>query len=69
MKNESVEEFSKRAQSLLRIAIQVCGGPEDLTLLNRYMQQAKARRMTWVEGLEYSIHANKVSGQADEVVN
>jgi hypothetical protein len=53
---ESAKQFSARAQDLLHRAIylseQRCG---DKTVLNQWMAQAKRQRMTWVEGLVYSI--------------
>jgi hypothetical protein len=56
-KHETPAEFSQRAGDLLRAALRAStkqdGG--DHSALNRCMSQAKARRMTWVEGLEYSI--------------
>jgi hypothetical protein len=59
-KNETAE-FSKRATSLLQAAIRASATHDggDLTALNRCMNHAKAQRMTWVEGLEYSIEALK----------
>jgi hypothetical protein len=61
--SESPAEFSKRATALLNAAIRASAKHDggDLTALNRCMNQAKAKRMTWVEGLEYSIETLRQS--------
>jgi hypothetical protein len=61
--SESPAEFSKRATALLNSAIRASAKHDggDLTSLNGCMNQAKAKRMTWVEGLEYSIETLRQS--------
>jgi hypothetical protein len=61
--SESPSEFSQRASTLLNSAIRASAKHDggDLTALNRCMSQAKAKRMTWVEGLEYSIETLRQS--------
>jgi len=56
-KTESVAEFTARAQRLLHTALRLSrrGGEDDYTDFNRCMLHGKAQRMTWVEGLEYTI--------------
>lgn len=53
---ETPEEFSARAMTLLQEAISVskdrCG---DRSVLNHWMSVAKRQRMTWVDGLAFSI--------------
>lgn len=54
---ESPEEFSRRANALLLAALKASikedGG--DQSAFRRCMSNAKAQRMTWVEGLEFTI--------------
>jgi hypothetical protein len=59
--SESPAEFSQRANTLLNSAIRASAKHDggDLSALNRCMNQAKAKRMTWVEGLEHSIEMLK----------
>jgi hypothetical protein len=52
----SPSEFTKHANALLHQAVRMSidsGG--DQTAFIRCMSQAKAKRMTWVEGLEFTI--------------
>ena len=56
MISETPQELSKRAKALLAQAVRLATRDrDDLTLLNRLMGEAKQLRMTWIEGLEYSI--------------
>ena len=54
---ETPEQFTHRANSpldkSLRLSIKTSG---DHTAWERCMGQAKAKRMTWVEGLEYTVN-------------
>lgn len=63
--SESPAEFTQRANVLLNTALRTSAKHDggDLTALNRCMSHAKAKRMSWVEGLEYSIEALKVSAE------
>jgi hypothetical protein len=60
-KNETPAEFTQRANSLLQAA--QCASAKhdggDHRALNRCLNYAKTQRMTWAEGLEYSIEALK----------
>lgn len=52
----SPAEFTKRANALLHQALRMSiDGSGDQTLFIRCMSQAKAKRLTWVEGLEFTI--------------
>jgi hypothetical protein len=62
MKIDNPEEFSAQASSLIRRAIEECGGRDNLSCESiyvrskaRHMSEAKARRMTRVGGLENAI--------------
>jgi hypothetical protein len=59
--SESPAEFTQRANALLNSALRASAKHDggDLTALNRCMSLAKTKRMTWVEGLEYSIETLK----------
>jgi hypothetical protein len=60
--SETVEEFNTRARSLYRRALEIDGSDSGHSRLNRYMGEAKSMRLTWVEGLEYSIKRHQTSG-------
>lgn len=57
LQNETPEQFTQRAKHLLQEALRLCrrdDGDESATF-SHCMSQAKAQRMTWVEGLEFTI--------------
>jgi hypothetical protein len=54
---ESAAEFTRRTNTLLQSALRASNKEDggDHSAFNRCMAQAKAKRMTWVEGLEHTI--------------
>lgn len=53
---ETVEQFTLRANSLLQTALRLSiKDTGDHSAFERCIGQAKARRMTWVEGLDYTV--------------
>jgi hypothetical protein len=64
--SKSPAEFTQRANALLNRALRASAKHDggDLTALNRCMNHAKAKRMTWIEGLEYSVDALNASASS-----
>jgi hypothetical protein len=54
---ETPAEFTERANTLLQMAIRLSAkrGEGKLSALNRCLSEAKARKMTWIEGLEHAV--------------
>ena len=50
-------EFTKRANDLYQTAVRLSSKQDggEFTAINRCLRQAKSRRMSWVEGLEYAV--------------
>jgi hypothetical protein len=58
---ETVEEFTARARRLTEAAAREGGDTQNQhSHFCRCMAEAKSRRMTWVEGLQYTIDQAKV---------
>jgi hypothetical protein len=61
-KHKTAEEFTARARRLMPLALKAGGETEHgHTHFMRCMSEAKAKRMTYVEGLQYTIDNGKVS--------
>lgn len=59
---ETPQEFSARAAQLLAEAKRLSSQfGDDYGELNRWMAQAKRRRMTWVDGLAFAIERMKAA--------
>ena len=64
-RSETPTKFSARANRLYAEAQRLSRREaESLEPLDRCMAEAKGLRMTWVEGLEYSISKLKTSGRS-----
>jgi hypothetical protein len=56
IKHETAEEFTARARRLMQLALKAGGDTEnDHSHFERCMNEAKSKRMTYVEGLQYTI--------------
>lgn len=60
MKHETAEEFTARARRLMQLALRAGGDTDhDHSHFMRFMSEAKSKRMTYVEGLQYTIDHDK----------